>query len=391
LQKAANDPNLRLPYWDYTDPANLTMPAEFTMPTYVDPAGEAQPNPLYETRRAPGWLTPPVHSLDPDLTNIDKALPIPLFFDTLDAAGKKVPGYQSTIEGGVHGNIHCAVMDCPVPVMGAVGYSSNDPIFYLHHANIDRMWDCWTNIAGHKNPDDPTYLGKTFSYIDASGMEVTKSVNDIINGHMVDYVYEQASNCARRKAAPPLAEATAVKPMSAKDVKSARQALAKAVVLAHMEGVSISGPVTKKSLALPPATPANAKMRSLTLTAHAEIPEETDLELRGIHFDGHPNTMFKVFLERKDDPSKRVLVGTLSFFETSGEASDSNTAETDHVFDVTQELRTLGGEAMQEVTIGFEAVNGRIGAGKKATMNPKANLVVDSIELRAKLRPEPEK
>jgi hypothetical protein len=262
----------------------------------------------------------------------------------------------------------------------------NDPIFWLHHANIDRMWDCWTNIPGHKNPDDPTFLAKTFSYVDANGMEVTKTVNDIINGHMVDYVYEQASNCARPKAAPQLAEAPTVKPMSAKDVKSARQALAKAVVLAHMEGVAINAPMTRKSLALPPATPANAKMRSLTLTAHTEIPEETDLELRGIHFDGHPNTMFKVYLERKDDPSKRVFVGSLSFFETSG--TDSNTAETDHVFDVTQELRTLGGEAMQEVTVAFEAVNGRIGAGEKATMNPTANLVVDSIELRAKLRPE---
>ncbi|WP_369420946.1 tyrosinase family protein [Algibacter mikhailovii] len=31
--------------------------------------------------------------------------------------------------------------------MGVHGTAALDPIFFLHHANIDRMWDAW-NITG---------------------------------------------------------------------------------------------------------------------------------------------------------------------------------------------------------------------------------------------------
>ncbi|MGH9419156.1 MAG: tyrosinase family protein, partial [Thermoanaerobaculia bacterium] len=142
LQKAANDPNLRLPYWDYTDPANVGMPDEFRQQTYVDSTGHSVANPLYEARRAPGWSTNA--RLDPAITNINSALNIPYFLNS--------GGFQGTIEQQPHGSVHCAVAPCRNTVMGAVPYSANDPIFYLHHCNIDRMWDCWHSIPNHPNP-----------------------------------------------------------------------------------------------------------------------------------------------------------------------------------------------------------------------------------------------
>src|ERR1041385_6121562 len=70
LQKAAGDATLRLPYWDYTDPANVAMPKEFTTPTYVDENGKTVSNPLYEARRAAGWSGG--STLDPTITDIDR-------------------------------------------------------------------------------------------------------------------------------------------------------------------------------------------------------------------------------------------------------------------------------------------------------------------------------
>src|SRR5262249_27863184 len=102
LQKAANDPTLRLPYWDYTDPANVAMPKEFTQPTYVDGSGHTVPNPLYEERRAAGWRSG--STLNPTMTSINRALTISHFL----GAG----GFQSTIEGRPHGDVHCAVSPC---------------------------------------------------------------------------------------------------------------------------------------------------------------------------------------------------------------------------------------------------------------------------------------
>ena len=43
-----------------------------------------------------------------------------------------------------------------------------DPIFYLHHANMDRLWESW-NRLGNKNPTDPKYLNRKFAYGDRSG------------------------------------------------------------------------------------------------------------------------------------------------------------------------------------------------------------------------------
>jgi hypothetical protein len=49
---------------------------------------------------------------------------------------------QDTLESGPHNNIHNAIG-------GGPGFMSElmapvDPIFWLHHANVDRLWDIWT-------------------------------------------------------------------------------------------------------------------------------------------------------------------------------------------------------------------------------------------------------
>ena len=43
-----------------------------------------------------------------------------------------------------------------------------DPIFYLHHCNLDRIWESW-NRLGNKNPTDPKYLNRKFAFGDRSG------------------------------------------------------------------------------------------------------------------------------------------------------------------------------------------------------------------------------
>ena len=380
LQAAANDPNLRLPYWDYTDTANVAMPAPYTDSTYDDALGHLVVNPLYEPRRVPGWNPPGGNTLDPAATDIDDALKLKPFF------GRFGVGYQSTIEQGVHGTVHCSVVDCPATDMGAVGYSANDPIFWAHHANIDRMWDCWTSL-GNKNPtDDGTWTSKSFSFVDANGQLVTNTVADLFNGNIeLNYVYEQASNCSRAAAAPPADAAPApAATMSDEALRTARARLATPVVLGEVKQHVINAGVSRKRVPIAGGA-GMASVRALAMRGNDELPVKTELVLRNIQFTEHPGKQFSVILERRDDPTKRVRVGTLSFFVSMTPGHEHDEETIDRTFDVTDELRQIAASAadLREVSVVFEATTGRITPGSEEISfdSEDTQLTVGEIEL----------
>ncbi|HEX8619952.1 MAG TPA: tyrosinase family protein, partial [Thermoanaerobaculia bacterium] len=382
LQQAANDPTLRLPYWDYTNPAQLAMPAEFTIPTYTNAQGQVVSNPLYEPRRALGWNAPGTKTLNSVDTNIDQALDNPVLLNTT-VRGKTVNGYQRTIELSPHGYVHCTVIGCRATVMGAVPYSANDPIFYVHHANVDRLWDCWTSIAGHVNPGG-SWLTQQFSYVDASGKQVTNQVGDLFKPGFIDYVYEQPSNCARAAARTVPAAATAAP--RAGTVRSARAALARpASIGLRTDDLSVSAPVVRHRLTLP-ATASLAHPRQFALGDPRELAVATELTLRGVRFERHPNAEFRVFLERADNPAVREFVGTLTFFSQeptgSAHAHHHGTTENSFRFDVTDALRALRveGTGTLELNVVVEVED-----DDREDFDPqRARLVVDEMELHVR-------
>jgi hypothetical protein len=265
--------------------------------------------------------------------------------------------------------------------MGAVPYSSNDPIFWLHHANIDRTWDCWTSISGHKNPTTASFNNKSFSFIDQNGNMVTKQVKTLFNGSLIDYKYEQGSNCGTPPAAPSLAAAT---PMTAAQLKSMKAKIGSGMLLGRAKAVAINAPSVTATMAVP--APAASMAHDLALLPQADVPVKLELVLHGIHYHAHPGTMFHVFLERKDDPTKRVLVGTLSFF-SSLRGPHAAHGSADRTFDVTEQLQTLAAAetGLKEVGVVFEAVPSRTGEVETIHFNPKkAKLTVDDVSLNVK-------
>jgi tyrosinase len=378
LQAAAHDPNLHLPYWDYTDPAQVAMPVPYSDSTYDDALGHLVLNPLYEPRRIPGWNPPGGNTLDPAATDIDDALKLKPYFGGFGV------GYQSTIEQGVHGTVHCSVVDCPATDMGAVGYSANDPIFWAHHANIDRMWDCWTSL-GNKNPtDDANWMNKSFAFVNEKGELVTNKVSDLFDGTIkLDYVYQQASNCARPAATPQPSPVPAA-PMSAAAMQSVRAKLATPQVLGEVKGQVINAAVTRKRLPIA-SSGAMAPVRALAMRANAAVPVKTELVLRNIQFTQHPGKQFAVILERRDDPSKRVRVGTLSFFDSMEPGHEHDEATIDRRFDVTDELHQIAASApsLNELNVVFEVTTGRITPGQQEVSfdAEDTRLTVGEIEL----------
>lgn len=373
LQDAAGDPSLRLPYWDYTDPANLAMPEEFRQPTYVAADGSVVDNPLYEKRRDAGWENNSV-TLDANDTDIDLALKNRHFLSRT-VKTKTVPGYQSTIESSPHGYAHCAVIGCRATVMGAVPYSSNDPIFWIHHCNIDRLWQCWMS-KGYKTPEK--LMAKRFAYVNERGRLVNKRVSTLFDGSLIDYVYEQPSNCAREDTRPEAAPAAVA--MSAETVRSAKAALAEPVSIGSSDAHAITAAITEKRVTLP-AAGSLSNPRQFALQESAVLPVGTELVLHDIEFVQHPQANFRIYLQRADDVERRIYVGTLTFFseEAAGEAHHPQPEDT-RVFDVTDELQQLDfeGTATFQVDVIFEAV------ARRGFNAERTQMVVKEIELRVK-------
>lgn len=119
LRAVSGDSKLVLPYWDYY--VNPALPAEFTNPN----GG----NPLYVPRIN---------------TNVRQALTLAPFSSTLinfprGTANAFEPSFEDMPHNPVHDLIGNWMADLQSPT---------DPIFWLHHANVDRLWVAWVNAGG---------------------------------------------------------------------------------------------------------------------------------------------------------------------------------------------------------------------------------------------------
>jgi Common central domain of tyrosinase/Polyphenol oxidase middle domain len=102
--------------------------------------------------------------------------------------------FQQSLEtphGGVHGAIGHN--------MGSFNTAAKDPIFWVHHANFDRLWEEWLNNGGGRcNPDiesDPTWWNTKFTFYDEKGKPKTMTAADIVRiAPDLGYRYQKGSS-----------------------------------------------------------------------------------------------------------------------------------------------------------------------------------------------------
>ncbi|STZ73990.1 Tyrosinase [Mycolicibacterium fortuitum] len=198
-----------LPYWDYSsgDPAHRRLPQAFLDTTLPD---GATPNPLW----VPGRNLNDGSSLPVSDVDLASAL-APVDFAGIGGfaggrtgfshAGEDPGAAMGPLEGTPHGAVHVGVGG----LMGSFNTAALDPVFWLHHANIDRIWEIWRTMPDHADSTEAAWLaGVTFHFHDENRAPVTETVQDVLTTDpQLSYRYEDITAPVTLEALMPTAPA----------------------------------------------------------------------------------------------------------------------------------------------------------------------------------------
>jgi tyrosinase len=97
-----------------------------------------------------------------------------------------------------HNRIHVRTGGNPGEFMGDPNTAALDPIFWLHHANIDRLWEVWRRRDPvHTNPTTRAWRrAVSFSFRDSRRRAVDMIPQQVVNTAVppLSYVYDDVSD-----------------------------------------------------------------------------------------------------------------------------------------------------------------------------------------------------
>jgi tyrosinase len=290
-----------LPYWNYFKSGESKLPPAFATNDWPD-GGD---NPLFVTARYgpdnDGNVYVPLDQVnlnamtDPDFTGV--------------ASGGS-PGFGGVDTGFSHsGTVHGGIETQPHDyVHGLVGGSNPqnqrlpglmsdpdtaalDPIFWLHHANIDRLWEVWReNPPSDVNPTDPKWINgpasvgeRAFSMPMPDNSSWRYTPGDMVDLDKLGYTYDDFSPAV----APVQLSQRLVRLGASAAAASAMEGIAMPtgknveLVGASQESLPISGAEARTSVQLNSGV-RNKVSASLAVTPHAAAPDRVFLNLENV-------------------------------------------------------------------------------------------------------------
>jgi tyrosinase len=353
LRAISGRSTLMLPCWDYY--LDSTIPAEFLDPT--------PGNPLFVANRIN--------------THVYGALTLaPFSSRLLRFPGGTPDAFESSLESGPHGPVHNLIGGIMISLQSPI-----DPLFWLHHANIDRLWTAWVAAGGGRQMPASTSPYWTGSFTYNTGLTYPRR-RVIDTTTFLGYRYQNQSlptSFPPRPAAGPTAVSAAApegtqvlqpadnfEMSEARDIAGKRRSIggAKQLVLDE-RSVSVEIPVEgadKQSLesvveaarALPFGRPRRPGARYRSAQVVLENPRVTGAGEAGGYF-------YELYLDmpERDGSSsgqQRYLVGTFGPFDISVAAHHHGVPRL--VFPATEALRGTSPGTLRKLTISFMRVNG---------------------------------
>lgn len=359
-----------LPFWDYSDTTNQF--ARLVRPEFLEAnLPDGTPNALFQNvRRAPFTprQTPLGRAGDFGLDALEvrlAALTQPSYSApaNVPSFGGGVTGFshggsQGTtgqLEASPHGDVHMAVgFDERTRQgfwMGGFNTAGLDPLFWLHHCNLDRLWDVW--IANrHSNPTDARWLRPSNA---ATGQKMPFILHmpgrpnftfvpaDVVNAARSVFAYRYEGLAAPAPSRPGLAMAPS-RPRVAPVDETPPQ-----LIGATSGPVELDGGRAKTSVSLRGLRRATPGRRGLA----AQPAPRIFLSIENIVSEG-PSLPYRVYLNVPDgfDPDQYEdhFVGTLPMFGVRDATREDGThggSGLSYVFDVTDVVKKLGVNAVE--------------------------------------------
>jgi tyrosinase len=302
-----------LPYWNYSgsDVSSRLLPAAFVDKTLSD--GSA--NPLFVSGR--NSSTSNFHIGDADV-GLDCLTHSP--FQGVVSGGDPGFGGPKTVFshlGNTNGRLenvpHNVIHDDIGGLMGDPDTAALDPIFWLHHSNIDRLWEVWTHRdTSFVDPSDPAWRTRQkFQIHDASGkvqvftpdqMQITTKV---LHGYRYDDISDPVRTSSQLQASAASAKMMARLPQTPQQVGSSGKT-----------SIPLRGALTTIPVDFDDMTVQAAHRR--LATAAAPRPVRAYLNLENVSGTGHPGT-YRILIDvprggRQPSPQHALFAGLLSTF-----------------------------------------------------------------------------
>jgi tyrosinase len=183
VRELSGKADFALPYWNWT--LDRAFPAAFA-------GGDRDSNPLFHPRPgvegglrlADDMVGPQVISrvmASPDFEAFGSARPRGQ--DSTSSQWQRRLGAKTELEFNPHDGVHQSVGGN----FSVVDLSARDPIFFLHHANIDRLWATW-NARGNANSPEPAWRDFAFNG-NFPGLANVR-VGDVISPPALGYRYD---------------------------------------------------------------------------------------------------------------------------------------------------------------------------------------------------------
>jgi len=382
LRMHTENDRFSLPYWNYTQKTNRKFPKEFGI-KHLDGDltndHEDNINPLYLAERDfyfTGYEHPfatglPLLELSDDAVDVSLPMNSPVFFGETEREGlaggiaDEDPSTRGLLESYPHDQIHRAVGgiidsstgEGSAGAMASPPTAGFDPIFSIHHSNIDRLWAEWSCMPGKKwgkLPSDYWFNERPWFFYDVDGRVVNESRRTYFDYRAlgIKFKYEDpnykplALPTARAAAMEPLLQvlkspaSLAETPLQVEVLGAGRAVLPLAPVMKHHFQNAVS------TLSVQPIGSGGRRMILRLKRVDLGLVDATGFD---VHLTANPSREL-----RRSDES---FIGSISLFRHFQKTNSGDShggmqhSEMDETFDVSRAATAMGSSSLDNLSL----------------------------------------